>query len=167
MSALSRDQNSWKSTRSSVLQESRILRAAKASDHPALVRIEKVSIGRANMPAWRRERAAAQNLLTDKPLVVVFVEVGFESGIRRVVGSRPFPHVANHLLATVSAFAFRECADRSHAPESVLEKIAAVLVRRLVAPRKRLLRIRHQRTARRLFPFSFSRQPLAGPLGER
>src|SRR5712692_880563 len=122
MSALSRDQNSWKSTRSSVLKSSRILRAAKASDHPALVRIEKVSIGRANMPAWSRERAAAQNLLTDKPLVVVLVELGFESGIRRVVGSRPLPHVANHLLAAVGALAIGVSTNRSNAPESAVKK---------------------------------------------
>src|SRR5713226_5222188 len=120
-----------------MLKSSRILRAAKASDHPALVRIEKVSIGRANMPAWRRERAAAQNLLADKQLDVVFVELGFESGIRRVVGSRPLPHVANHLLAAVSAFAFRECADRSHAPESAFKKISAARVGSIIAPRKR------------------------------
>ena len=62
-----------------------VFRTAKPTDHPALVRIEKVSISRADMKARSGERATAQNLLTDEPLVVVFVELGFEAGIRHVV----------------------------------------------------------------------------------
>src|SRR6266852_5577721 len=119
------------------------------------------------MRARGRERTAAQNLLADKPIIVVLVKVGFESGIRRIVRSCPFPHVANHLLAAVSALALRECADRSDAPQAVLKKVSATFIGSCIAPRKRLFGIRLRRTARRLFPFSFSRQTLAGPLGIR
>src|SRR5438445_12217650 len=106
-----------------------VLRAAKSADHPALVRIEKVSVGSANVRAWRCKRAAAQDLLTDKPFVVVFVELGFESWIRRVIRSSPLPCVANHLLATVSILTFGKCADRRDAPESVLKKICVAFIR--------------------------------------
>src|SRR5260370_41303117 len=119
------------------------------------------------MQARRRERTAAQNLLADKPFIVVLVKVGFESGVRRVIRSRPFPGVANHLLTAVSALALRECADRSDAPQAVLKKISATFVGPFIAPRKRLFGIRLRRTARRLFPFSFGRQTFAGPLGIR
>src|SRR5260370_38389733 len=119
------------------------------------------------MHARGRERTAAQNLLADKPFLVVLVKAGFESGIRGIVRSCPFPHVANHLLTAVSALPFRECADRSDAPQAVLKKISATFVGPFIAPRKRLFGIRLRRTARRLFPFSFGRQTFAAPLGIR
>src|SRR2546429_9375280 len=57
------------------VQYSQVLRAAKSRNHPALVRIEKISIGGADVRARRGERAAAQNLLAHKPFVVVFVKL--------------------------------------------------------------------------------------------
>src|SRR6266852_277500 len=119
------------------------------------------------MQARRRERTAAQNLLADKPFVVVLVEVGFESGIRRVVRSRPFPGVANHLLTAVSALPLRECADGSDTPQAVLKKISATFIGPFIAPRKGLFRIRLRRKTRGLFPLSFSRQAFARPFGIR
>src|SRR6266852_9180604 len=119
------------------------------------------------MPARRRERTSAQNFLADTPFIVVLVKVGFESGIRRIVRSCPFPHVANHLLTAVSALTLRECADGSDTPQAVLKQISATFIGPFIAPWKRLFGIRLRRTARRLFPFSFSRQTLAGPLGIR
>src|SRR5438552_18194923 len=127
--------------------------------------MKKVAIGGTNMDARRRERTTAQNFLADKPFVVVLVKVGFESGIRRVIRSCPFPHVANHLLAAVSALALRECADRSNAPETIFKKISATFIGFVIAPRKGLFGIRLRRTACSLFPLSLSRQTLAGPLG--
>src|SRR5260370_41794578 len=105
------------------------------------------------MHARGRERTAAQNLLADKPFIVVLVKVGFESGIRRIVRSCPFLHVANHLLTAVSALPFRECADRSDAPQAVLKKISSTFFGPFISTRKRLFGIRLRRTSRRPFPF--------------
>src|SRR5438132_13324355 len=92
------------------------------------MRIEKVSIGRADVHARRGERAAAQDLLPDKPLVVVFVELGFESGIRGVIRSRPFTHIHNHVLTSVSALAQRVSANRDVPHDTVLKMVAAYIV---------------------------------------
>ena len=64
---------------------SRVLGTSEPRDHPTFMRIEKVSVRRANVNPGRRERAAAEHFLTDKPLVIVFIEFGFEAGIRRVI----------------------------------------------------------------------------------
>lgn len=52
-----------------------LLRTPEPRNHPTLMRIEEVSIGGANVPPRRRERAAAQDLLPYKPFVVVFIEL--------------------------------------------------------------------------------------------
>src|SRR5260221_7353963 len=75
-----------------------LLCTPKSRDHPTLVRIEKISISRSNVDLRGRERSAAQHLLTDEPLIVVLIEVRFESRIRRVIRSRPLPNIANHLM---------------------------------------------------------------------
>src|SRR5262245_21440587 len=82
---------------------SQCLRAAEAGHHPSFVRMEEVSIGRPDVNLRRGEGAAAQDLLSDKPFVIVFIEFGFEAGIRDIIRSRPFPYVPDHLMAAVRA----------------------------------------------------------------
>src|SRR5260370_22899619 len=79
------------------------LRAAKPGDHPSLVRMKEVSVGCADVRLRSRVRTASQDFLADKPLVVILVKLGFESGIRNVIGRGPLPHVADHLIAAVCA----------------------------------------------------------------
>ena len=52
-----------------------IFRATKSGNHPALVRIEKVAIGRADVRPRCGERTATQDLLAHEPFVVVFVKL--------------------------------------------------------------------------------------------
>ena len=85
--------------------------------------MKEVSVGRADVIARSCERPASQHLLPDKPLVVVLVEVRFEAWIGNVIGSRPFPNVADHLMTTVLRLACGKCADGRDAPEAVFEEI--------------------------------------------
>src|ERR1041385_3960726 len=65
-----------------------LLRASESRNHPTLVWIKEISISRSDMHARRRERSATQDLLPDKPLVVVFVEIVFESRVGGLSGRR-------------------------------------------------------------------------------
>src|ERR1700756_3230358 len=67
-------------------------------------------------------------------------------------------------MTTVSTLPGRKRANRRDAPYTVFKKISALFVRRLIAPRKILLRTEGRRKRRGLLPFSFSRQTLARPL---
>src|SRR5215471_3637405 len=98
-------------------------RATEPRDHPSFRRMKEVSIGRSDVNLRRGERSAAQRLLPDEPFVVVFVEFGFEAGIRDVIRRRPFPNVADHLVTTVGASALWRPAYRSYAPELAVEEV--------------------------------------------
>src|SRR2546430_16609065 len=100
--------------RHALLAQSRVLRASESRNHPTLVWIEKISIGRSNVDLRRSERSAAQHFLTDEPLVIVFIEVRFESRIRRVIRSRPLPNIANHLMTAKRSLSVGKRADRSY-----------------------------------------------------
>src|SRR5437016_11056751 len=54
---------------------SKILRAAKPGNHPALMRIKEIAIGCADVNSRCGERSATQNLLAHEPFVVVFVKL--------------------------------------------------------------------------------------------
>ena len=91
-----------------------VTRTAEAGEHPAFVRVKEVSVRRSDVQLRRGKRTAAQNLLIDEPLVVVFVKLRLESWIRHVIRGRPFPNVANHLLATVRVGAIGKRTYRSY-----------------------------------------------------
>src|SRR5262249_104160 len=99
------------------------------------------------------------------PFVVVFVEFGFEAWIRGVIRRRPFPNVADHLVAAVGAAALRHRAYRRDAPELTVEKVRPRHVGRRIAPRELLFGPLLRFEASRLLPFGFGGQPLPCPLG--
>src|ERR1051325_4723923 len=113
-----------------------LLRASESCDHPAFVRIEEVSIRRPDMNLWSGKRSAAQDFLADEPFVVVFVKVRFESRIRNVIGNRPLPNIADHLMQALCGLAIGKCANRRDTPQSVFKEISFWFVRRLFAPRE-------------------------------
>src|SRR2546426_534414 len=101
-----------------------VLRTAEAGHHPALVRVEEVAVGRADVKLRRGERAAPKHFLIDEPLVVVFIELGLESGIGDIIRSRPFPSVANHLVTAISILPLGKRANGRGTPEAVLKQIS-------------------------------------------
>src|ERR1044072_6986060 len=128
---------------------------AETGDHPAFVRVKEVSVSRSDMRLRRGKRTAAQNFLIDEPLVVVFVKLRLESGIRHVIGDSPLPHVANHLLATVRVLAVRKRSHRRYRPKTVFEEICVAAIGIVVAPGKSLLNFALGIITRRFLPFSF------------
>jgi len=69
--------------------------------------MKEISVGRTNMQLRRCEGTAAQDLLIYKPLVVVFIKLRLESGIRNVIGGRPLPNIADHLVTAERVCAVR------------------------------------------------------------
>src|SRR5262245_37215901 len=96
--------------------------------------MEEVSIGRSDVNLRRGERSAAQHLLSDEPFVVVLVEFGFEAGEWGVIGCRPLPNVADHLVTAVGAAALRHRAYGRDAPELAVEEVRRGAVGRGIAP---------------------------------
>ena len=86
------------------------------------MRVKEVAIGRADVQLRRGERAAAQDLLIDEPLVVVLVKLGFETGVGNVIGRGPLPDVANHLVTTVTILPGRKGADRTRVTKDRSQK---------------------------------------------
>lgn len=87
------------------------------------MRVKEVAVGRADVRLRRRVRTAAQDLLVDEPLVVVFIKLGFEPRVGNVIRSCPLPNVANHLLTAIAVLPFGKSANGRGRPEAVLEQI--------------------------------------------
>ena len=78
----------------------RVLRKAQAGELPALMRVEEIAVGGADVPAGRRAAAAAQDLLAHHELAVVLADGAggrAVAGIGLVGAGGPLPHVAEEL----------------------------------------------------------------------
>src|SRR5262249_677357 len=119
------------------------------------VRMEEITVCRANMELWCCKRSASQHLLIHEPLVVVFVKLRLETRVRTIIGASPFPDVANHLMTAVCILAFGKSSNGRHCPKPVFKKIAGRSLNWFIAPRKQTPIVRVWSKAGRFFPFSF------------
>src|SRR6266496_994033 len=129
--------------------------------------MKEIPVGRAYVILRCRVRAAPKDFLADEPLIVVFVELGFESGIGNVVRGSPFPDIADHLIATVGALTFRVRPLWRDAPQFIFKQISPRNLRAVITPRKAQLIYLPGWNACSLFPFRFGGQAFASPLCER
>src|SRR5512135_2451911 len=77
---------------------------------PALMRIEEVAIGLADVPFRRGAGAAAKHELIAHELAVIFADGAgrcLESGIGEIGAPGPFPHIAIDLIERAAAAGLR------------------------------------------------------------
>src|SRR5262245_1480259 len=116
------------------------------------------------MRARRSKAPAPKDFLADEPFVVVFVKLRFEAGIGRIIRYGPFPHVADHLVASIGAPALWKSANLSGPPERVLKQVGGVLRGRIVSPGELPLGFCLRVITGCLLPFRLRWQAFAGPL---